>query len=60
MNGSRQQWIRALIENLSGIPNRLDELAREERLASEKGAENLCRAAELIRHAIGRLETAAK
>jgi len=48
MNVSRQQQHRALIENLSGAPNHLDELAREKRLASDKAANDLCHTAELI------------
>ena len=60
MNLNTQQHIKALISSLSGIPNRLDDIAREERPTSDRAADDFCRAAELIRHAIGRLETAAK
>jgi hypothetical protein len=60
MNLSTQQRIRALIDGLSDIPNHLDDAAREERQASSRAADDLCRGAELIRHAIGRLETAVK
>jgi len=60
MNLSTQQHIRALIVNLSDIPNHLDGIAREERVASTRAADDFCRAAELIRHAIGRLEMAAR
>jgi hypothetical protein len=60
MNLSTQQHLRTLISSLSSTPNHLDDIAREERPASDKAADDLCRAAELIRHAIGRLETAAK
>jgi hypothetical protein len=60
MNLSTQQRIRALIAGLSDIPNHLDNIARDERPTSMRAADDLCRGAELIRHAIGRLETAAK
>jgi hypothetical protein len=60
MTLSTQQRIRALIAGLSDIPNRLDDIAREERPTCTRAADDLCRGAELIRHAIGRLETAVK
>jgi hypothetical protein len=60
MSLSTQQRIRALIAGLYDIPNHLDDIAREERPASTRAADDLCRGAELIRHAIGRLETAVK
>jgi hypothetical protein len=58
MNLSTQQRIRALIASLSEIPNHLDDIAREERPSSTRAADDLCRSAELIRHALGRLEMA--
>lgn len=60
MNLSTQQHIGTLICSLSGIPNRLDDIARDERLTCARAADDFCRAAELIRHAIGRLEMAAR
>jgi len=60
MNLGTQQRIKALIAGLSDIPNHLDDIAREERSASMRAADDLCRGAELIRHAIGRLEMAMK
>ena len=60
MNLSTQQRIRTLIASLSDIPNHLDDIAREERPVSTRAADDLCRGAELIRHAIGRLEMAAR
>jgi hypothetical protein len=60
MNLTTQQRIRALIANLSDIPDHLDDIAREEGPTSSRAGDDLCRGAELIRHAIGRLETAVK
>lgn len=60
MNLGTQEHILALISALSSTPNHLDEIARDERSTSDKAANDLCRAAELIRHAIGRLEMAAR
>jgi hypothetical protein len=60
MNLATQQRIKALIAGLSDIPNQLDDIAREERPTSTRAADDLCRGAELIRHAIGRLETAVR
>jgi len=58
MSLSTQLRITALISDLSDIPNHLDSIAREEWAASTKAADDLCRGAELIRHALGRLEMA--
>jgi hypothetical protein len=60
MNLSTQQRIRALIAGLSDIPNQLDDIAREEPPTSARAVDDLCHGAALIRHAIGRLETAVK
>jgi len=60
MNLGTKQRIEALITGLSDIPNHLGAIAREERPAFMRAADDLCRGAELIRHAIGRLEMAMK
>ena len=60
MNFRTQEHLQALISSLASTPNHLDDIARDERSTSDKAADDLCRAAELIRHAIGRLEMAAR